>query len=166
MSKYYISFEPQKMYHIWTHANGEENLFRSDENYRYFLKKYDHHIHPFAETFAYCLMPNHFHLMVRIRGKKVVMEYLRLKLKTSFNDFQKYGGFSNVISQQFSNLLNGYTKAYNKKYDRKGSLFMPNFKRKIIDSDEYYTGMIVYIHNNPIHHNFVTDLVIGHIVVG
>lgn len=66
--------------------------------------------------------------------------------------------FSDTISQQFSNLFNAYTKAYNKMFDRKGSLFMPNFKRKAVESDRYFTELIVYIHNNPVHHGFVKHL--------
>jgi len=64
MSTKKIPLEVEKCYHIYNHAVGNENLFRCDENYRYFLKKYAEHISPIADTFAYCLMPNHFHLSV------------------------------------------------------------------------------------------------------
>ena len=73
---------PETVYHIYNHANGEENIFRSNENYYYFLKKYTEYIHPIAETHAYCLMPNHFHLMVRIRSEKEILEYLQVKKPT------------------------------------------------------------------------------------
>ncbi len=62
-----------------------------------------------------------------------------------------------LISQRFSNLFNGYTKAYNKRYDRRGSLFQPNFKRKLIQHDSYFTALMAYIHNNPVHHGFAKD---------
>ena len=143
------------MYHIWTHANGNENLFRDDENYRHFLDRYAKHVHPVVETFAYCLMPNHLHLMVRVREEAEVLEYLRIKRQEpDLQGFENLGGLGKVISQQFSNLFNAYTKAYNNKYGRRGSLFSPNFKRKHVDTVEYYTKLIVYIHNNPIHHGF------------
>ncbi len=58
---------PAKYYHIYNHAIGSENLFRSDENYYYFLKKYALHISPIADTYAYCLLPNHFHLLIQIK---------------------------------------------------------------------------------------------------
>ncbi|MGK7370987.1 MAG: transposase, partial [Candidatus Halalkalibacterium sp. M3_1C_030] len=61
------------------------------------------------------------------------------------------------ISQQFSNLFNGYTQAYNNKYNRKGSLFTPNFKRKLITSEVYFARLVVYIHNNPVYHGFVNS---------
>lgn len=165
---------PETVYHVYTHANGFENLFNSEENYRFFLKKYTYHIYPIAETYAYCLMPNHLHLMIRIRSEKEVLEYLRLKklkklkvdclVNESFNDketlneFQTLGEFSNIISSQFSHLFNGYTQAFNKMYNRKGSLFIPNFKRKKANNEKYMAHLICYIHNNPIHHGFVKNL--------
>jgi REP element-mobilizing transposase RayT len=153
-----IPLDPGRMYHIWTHANGSENFFRSDENYRYFLEKYTYYIYPVVETFAYCLMPNHLHLMVRVRREKEVLDFLRDKKDNpTLQGFKTLGGFSKIISRQFSHLFNSYTQAYNKKYDRKGSLFIPNFQRKEITSNEYFTRLIVYIHNNPVHHGFVKE---------
>lgn len=154
MSQPRLPLEPGQAYHIWTHANGSENLFRSSENYRYFLEKYSLYVHPVADTFAYCLMPNHLHLMIRVRGEEEVLAFLRLK-KPTLQGFATLGGFSKTISLQFSHLFNGYTQAYNKKYGRKGSLFIPNFNRKHINSDAYFTRLITYIHNNPVYHGFV-----------
>lgn len=103
-------------------------------------------------------MPNHLHLMIRVREKEDVLEFLRLKKKDpTLQGFGTPGGFSKAISQQFSNLFNGYSQAYNRQYDRIGGLFKPNFERKLIDSDEYFYQLIVYIHNNPVHHGFVND---------
>jgi REP element-mobilizing transposase RayT len=159
MSKQAIPLKAGRTYHIWTHANGDENLFRSKENYNYFLEKYQYHVHPVVDTFAYCLMPNHLHLMVRVKSPKEVLEFVRKKKKNpNLQGFENLGGFSNAISRQFSNLFNAYTKAFNKKYNRKGSLFMPNFRRKLIHSDEYFIRLIAYIHNNPIHHGFTENL--------
>ncbi|WP_425392014.1 transposase [Ekhidna sp.] len=149
MAQPVIPLEPERIYHIWTHGNGSENLFRTDDNYRYFLEKYAQHIYPIAKTYAYCLMPNHLHLMVKIREEKVLL---------NLQGFGNPGGLKGKISQQFGNLFNAYTKAYNKMYNRKGSLFIPKFRRKLIDNDSYFTRLIAYIHNNPIHHQFVRVL--------
>lgn len=59
--------EPGFYYHIYNHANGRENLFCSDENYRFFISRYKKHIAPIADIFAYCLMPNHIHFLVRVK---------------------------------------------------------------------------------------------------
>ena len=69
-------------------------------------------------------------------------------------NFETLEEFSKFISQQFSNLFNGYTQAFNKMYDRKGSLFIPRFKRKIVDNEEYNKKLIAYIHLNPVKHGF------------
>ena len=153
-----ILLEPGNTYHIWTHANGSENLFRCDENFRYFMKRYSYYLAPVVETFAYCLMPNHLHLMVRVRAEEEILEFIRKKkddLKISLQGLQTLGGIGKIVSRQFSHLFNSYTQSYNKMYERKGSLFIPNFNRKHIDSDEYFARLIAYIHNNPVHHGFV-----------
>ena len=48
-------------YHIYNRGNNRENIFKETRNYRYFLTLYAKHIEPVADTFAYCLLPNHFH---------------------------------------------------------------------------------------------------------
>ena len=53
--------------HIYNRGNSAENLFREERNYPHFLKLYARHVEPIAETFAYCLLKNHFHLLVRIK---------------------------------------------------------------------------------------------------
>lgn len=157
MSEPIVALEPHKVYHIWTHANGKENLFRVAENYRYFLRKYVHYIHPLVDTYAYCLMPNHLHLMLRVKNEREVLAALK-KRKATLQGFETLGGFSKSISLQFSHLFNAYTQAYNKMYKRKGSLFIPNFKRKLIDSDSYFSALVIYIHQNPVAHGFVKKL--------
>ncbi len=156
-----IPLESGYVYHLWTHANGGENLFRCEDNYNYFLAKYLQHVHPVVDTYAYCLMPNHLHLMVKVKSEEEILEFLRKKREEpnlTLQGFQTLGGLPAIISRQFSHLFNGYTQAYNKKYNRKGSLFIPNFRRKQIDSDEYFVRLIAYIHNNPIHHGFTKNL--------
>ncbi|RED94095.1 REP element-mobilizing transposase RayT [Marinoscillum furvescens DSM 4134] len=148
MPDYRTPLEPDEVYHVYTHATGADDLFRTAENGRYFLEKYAERIHPVAQTYAYCLMPNHVHLMIRVRS---VDELLTL------SGFQTLKGLelSNKISQQFAHLFNGYTQAYNKMYDRKGALFRSRFYRKHIDNAAYFTKLMAYIHYNPVHHKFV-----------
>lgn len=54
-------------YHIFNRGNGGEKLFREDRNYPYFLGLCAKYVEPVTETYAYCLMPNHFHFLVRIK---------------------------------------------------------------------------------------------------
>ncbi len=156
---------PNTSYHIYNHANGFENVFLDDDNFRYFLMKYRHHISPIAETYAYCLMPNHFHLVVRVRRKEVIAPLFLQNLQ----GFKNLGGLATpqlivtedqiirYLSQQFSNLFNAYTKAFNKRFNRRGSLFTQNFHRKPITDKEHFLNMLIYTHRNPIHHGFCTQ---------
>ena len=144
------SLQPSRFYHIYNHANGSENIFRDAENYRFFLEKYELYISPFAETFAWCLMPNHFHLLVQIRDETTLLTKALPKFKT----LEELNS-ANAISKQFSRLFSSYTQAYNKKYMRMGSLFMKNFKRHLIDTNNYFSKIVHYIHANPVHHGFV-----------
>lgn len=151
------NFEPGAYYHIYNRANGQENLFVTDDNYRYFLKQFQKHISPIANTYAYCLMPNHFHFLICVK------EEVEIKRNTHLSGFQNLTGvevdvnlnktISNLISQQFSNLFNAYTKAFNKMHERKGSLFARPFKRKQITSEEYLKKVLHYIHFNPVKAN-------------
>ncbi|WP_340106118.1 hypothetical protein [Rhodohalobacter sp. 8-1] len=151
MAQNRIPLETGQMYHIWTHANGCENLFLENQNYTYFLEKYSYHIEPVAETYAYCLMPNHLHVMVRVKRENEIRKSFKGKDLTGFENL------SGLVSKQFSNLFNAYAKAYNKLYDRRGSLFERPFNRKLINSDNYFGTLIAYIHNNPVHHGFASQ---------
>src|SRR5690606_21948083 len=100
-------------YHIYNHSNGNENLFLNSENYSFFLKKYAEYIHPVCKTYAYCLMPNHFHLLVRTRDKEEIKHLLNLDIKEDV--------FPKIISKQFANFFSCYTQAFNKMHGRQGS---------------------------------------------
>lgn len=139
-----IDFKPETYYHLVNHAVGNENLFRNDENYRYFLKKYAYYMSSVCKTLSYCLMPNHVHFLIKTHPKRVLQNHPKYK-----HDFHK------VIMQEWSNLLNAYAKAYNKRYNRRGTLWINYTKRFLIESDSYLTNTINYIHQNPIKHGFV-----------
>jgi REP element-mobilizing transposase RayT len=144
--------EPDGIYHIYNHAVGPENLFRSAENYRYFLERYAYHVQPVVRTYAYCLLPNHFHLLVRVRSRAELIANLNLQ------GFENLEGLEAKIYRRVSNLFNAYAKAYNKSYARRGALFCHNFKRKPIGSDPELFRVILYIHRNPVHHGFARSL--------
>jgi putative transposase len=57
-------------------------------------------------------------------------------------------------TKHFAHLFNAYAKYFNKKNNRHGSLFERPFERKLIDNEEYLRRVIIYIHNNPVHHGF------------
>ena len=141
-------FYPEKFYHIYNHAVGSDNLFRSHENYLFFLNKYDKYLSSVFKTYAYCLMPNHFHILIQIRSEEVIRALMPNKEEIDFHKF---------IMQGLSNFLNSYAKAFNKQESRRGALFVDFTKRKEIANQQYFTSVVNYIHQNPIHHGFCKD---------
>lgn len=129
------TFESGFIYHIYSRAIGAEKLFIENENYLFFLKKYENYLDPYFETLAFCLIPNHFHLLIRVK-------------ENCQND---------QVIKAFGDFLNSYTKSLNKSYTRNGGLFQRKFKRKKVESNSYYTRLILYIHLNPIKHGLRTE---------
>ena len=149
MNNHEIPLLPGVCYHIYNHANGFENLFANEGNYQYFLKKYAQHVCPVADTFAYCLMPNHFHLLLRIKSLEQLSESLKLSESS-------IPSVSNQLSKRFSNFFSSYAQAFNKQQNRKGSLFVSNFKRKEVSDEWYFARLAHYIHYNPVKDGFVS----------
>jgi REP element-mobilizing transposase RayT len=86
MSKYHIDLHSNRIYHVFNRATGNEKLFKSDENYKYFLKKYLHHISPVADTLSWCLLPNHFHIKICIKPEQEITDnYVLAKKKEPDN---------------------------------------------------------------------------------
>jgi putative transposase len=154
--------ESGKLYHLYTHANGFEDLFRCDDNYHYFLKRYDHFVSPVADTFAYCLMPNHVHFQVQIKTEPELIGFYKNQYpeKEQLDSTTLKGSktLEEFVIRQFGHLFNSYTQAFNRMFGRRGSLFTHTFKRKEITDDSYQTNTICYIHGNPIYHGFVKNL--------
>lgn len=115
------------IYHIFSRGVGNEKLFHIEKNYFYFLQKLKFHTKYICKVFAYTLLPNHFHLLVQIEDEIcLIQEFEKVKNRT-FN--MATDNLSDFVMERFSNLLNAYTKAFNKMYQRKGSLFMDYLKR-------------------------------------
>lgn len=141
--------EPGQSYHIYNHANGSENIFREEENYRYFLQQYAKYLGKVVDTYAYCLMPNHFHLLVGVKLDLSGFENLTGLIKHPAR---------NPAIKAFADLFNSYTKALNKRYERKGSLFKRAFHRIPIVDDSQWQETFLYIHLNPIKHGFTKSI--------
>ena len=135
----YEKLEFGKFYHILNKAVGNDLLFQTNQDYIFFLAKIEHYILPIADIYSYCLIPNHFHLLAKIKDEEDIETKLLIK-------------GNNVLQQTFGNFFNSYSKSYNKVYDRKGSLFLRPFKRILVEDESYLLSLITYIHRNPIHH--------------
>ena len=67
-------------YHIFNRGINRENIFVEEDNYRYFRELFTNHILPIANLYAYCLLPNHFHLLLQIKAEKDLTGFENLKV--------------------------------------------------------------------------------------
>jgi REP element-mobilizing transposase RayT len=140
------AIQPGVFYHIFNRGTNRENVFIEQRNYAYFMQLYAKYIEPVAETYAYCLLKNHFHLLVRMR------DIDPKGLSQDPKGFRKPLG-----SIAFSNFFTAYAKAINKAYGRTGSLFQHPFGRIEVNSGKYLVNLVRYIHMNPQKHGLVSD---------
>ena len=139
-----------QIYHIYNRGNNRENLFLNKGNYLYFLKLFSQYIAPVVLVYAYCLLPNHFHFLLRLKSKEEILG------NPDLTGFWKPVR-SDRPHQPFSNCFNAYTKAFNKQNERTGALFQRPFSRKLVDSPRYFNNLVVYIHRNPQNHGLIDD---------
>ena len=151
-------------YHIYNRGNNGENIFVQERNYSHFMNLYFKYIDPIAETFAYCLLRNHFHVSLKTKTEEEITETLRASSvnqnRLTANQETSQAGKplgSEYLSRQFSNFFNAYAKAINNAYGRTGSLFQHPFGRVPIITDPQFWNVIAYIHQNPQKHGFVKD---------
>ncbi|MFN7120043.1 MAG: transposase, partial [Saprospiraceae bacterium] len=153
-------------YHVFNQGNNGEDLFKAERNYFYFLQKYQEFIVPVAHTYAWCLLPNHFHFLIQFKDYQSLHEYLPKRFpapptcitksediatseEVAYNELVSY-----ELSRQFANFFSGYTRAVNNAYNRRGKLFSVPFGRIQVQDERYFEWLICYIHRNPIHHGF------------
>jgi putative transposase len=129
---------PDKYYHIFNKANNEELIFKDHADYQFFLKNIDELILKNIDLFAYCLMPNHFHLLIKPKPEASCKG-------------------ENSINESLRKFFQLYSQYFNKKYKRRGSLFFKSFRRIEIDNDFYLKYLIFYIHFNPQKNNFIKN---------
>ncbi|MBL8031689.1 MAG: transposase [Candidatus Doudnabacteria bacterium] len=145
LNRDYKIFREGCYYHVYNRGNGRSTIYHDSSDYEQFLKRCklvlgmrtsapldargrSLRIQSFEkDTFsvlAYCLMPNHFHFLIR-QNTEISVDRFVTKLCTS------------------------YAAYYNKKYNHVGHIFQDAFKAKLVDSDEYVTYLSAYVHNNP-----------------
>lgn len=110
-----------------------------------------------AKTFAYCLMPNHIHFALEIRSEENILQEWQARQMASLEEgktLKPIGKISEYLALRFGKFFQAYSQAFNKQQKRMGSLFIPNFKRKEVESQDYLNNLVHYIHSNPVHHGF------------
>lgn len=163
-----MTYRADTIYHVFNQGNNKQRIFFSNANYDFFKAKLVTFVLPAADILAYCLMPNHFHLLIRINS--FGLEWIPSSSTAEFGAAVKMQRFS----YQVAILLRSYTNAINKQENRSGSLFRQHTKSKIVKSSQrfhdpetnaiidipeyasYFETCINYIHLNPVRSSLVT----------
>ena len=120
-------------YHIYNSGVNNGLLFNNEDDMHYFLQLVEKHLTSKVDILCYCLMSNHFHMVVQIISDE------------------------KEASQAFSDLFDAYSKAFHKQNSGTGALFELPFKRVAIEDEASLKNLVLYIHKNPEHHGIVQD---------
>ena len=158
--------ESGNFYHIFNRGNNSQMIFFNQNNYIFFLKKINEYLSPFASIIAWCLMPNHFHLVIYLKNSHILI---------------KSDGITRMrtINQSIGILLRSYTRAIQKQEGQTGSLFQKHTKAKplvdeikiepaywntmfgtqinIAEGKSYLQTCIEYVNLNPVYSDFVSE---------
>ncbi len=125
-----IQFVQGAYYHIYNRGANRQSIFRSDENYKFCLRLMQQYRQALnISVIAYCLMPNHYHWLVRQDGEET----------------------AGLLPTR---VFNSYSKAFNNAYKRSGTLFEDRFDAILVETDEYLHHLCRYIHMNPVKDGF------------
>lgn len=120
------TFTQGQYYHIYNRGAGKAKIFFNDGNYQYILRLVREYYQKHGATIiAYCLMPNHYHFLLRQDTDEPLSKFMQV-------------------------LFNSYVQALNLQQGRSGTLFEGRFKHKLVDKSEYLFVLCRYIHRNPV----------------
>ena len=128
---------PDKYYHIFNRANNNELIFKEHEDFQFFMTKLGELVADKIDIYCFCLMPNHFHMLIKPKYD------VRRKGEGSFIESLK-------------KLFQMHVQYFNKKYQRKGSLFYKSYRRIEIKDESYLKYLVFYIHYNAQKANLVS----------
>jgi len=121
------------LYHILSRGNERRDIFLEDDDYEVFLGVLEEMSDRFeVDIFAYVLMSNHYHLLIRTNQKN--------------------------LSKSMQWMGTTYTRRFNLKHFRSGHLFQGRFKSILVQNDAYLMRLSCYIHRNPLRAGLVNRL--------
>ena len=172
---------PECVYHIFNRGVENRRIFFSTRNYSFFLQRMVKYLGTYLEFYSYSLLPNHFHLMVKVKSQQDVLrslikdykrapkgmvellsrerfqEVLTTENLLNLDDAKKTAVCSWVVSNQFRLLFLSFSKAINAQEKRHGALMQKPFRRKLVNNENYFRWLVWYIHRNPLHHGLTHD---------
>lgn len=138
--KYLAPFIPNEFYHVYNRSPSNKKMFFEEKNFYFFLHLIKKYLLSYVDLYSYCLIPNHFHLFIRVQ------ELIGSPTPET----------NKIVTNQFRKLFIAYSTSVNIEYASHGAIFSTPFKRIIITNEAYFSQIIYYIHYNAIHHNICT----------
>ncbi len=145
-----MKFQSNYLYHVYNRGNNKCQLFFKRSHYFYFLQKIEREILPFCEILAYCLMPNHYHLLI------IANEF---EIKNGFRTYIGGDQIFHPLTRKIGTLQSSYTRALNLERNEFGSRFQQKAKAKVLNMHDHYPLICFhYIHQNPVRANLVIKM--------
>jgi len=158
-SRYKHEFLAGECYHIYNQCVSHVNYFEQTNNSQHFLDKFQEYFINCFNIYAYCLMPNHFHMIVNVKKEDEVLESLKNKSDSKAIESFKKGEIplDEYILDQLKRFISSITMSYKRNNDHRGPLFVERTKHVLLDGESKLMEKVCYVHHNPIHHSFSTN---------
>lgn len=162
--EYKAPFSSNKYYHILFRSIDGVPLFKTEKEHIFFLEKWKRFTDPVFETWAYSLLNNHTHFIIKVKQQEEVIQTLctltddaKTKAIREFLEKKEDSLIGPIIERQINSFMVSYTNTYNNIIERKGGLFQQPFRRTQITEDKHLQQAIVYVHANAQKHGLVKD---------
>ncbi len=142
------AIQPLNYYHIYNQGNNGEIVFPEEKDFLVFLRRYYDYTFLTIDTYAYCLLPDQYHFLIRVRSNREQRQLQKTLWQMSGSRHQENTPVKSA-SQQLSNCFNSYTKTINNRDARSGSLFRKPFRRQRIQRGTHFTGLVCSLHWAP-----------------
>ena len=123
------TLNPDCFYHIYNRGINGCDVFKKEENYIFFLNRFAKYLSDYTDVYAYCLMPNHFHFLIKVKSELEIESFVKVQ---NFDKAPKEGlhSYNSIVSKQIGKFISSYSQAYNKVNNRHGALLEAPFNRK------------------------------------
>lgn len=136
-----MQIEKGYIYHIYNQGNNRQKIFFNSENYLFFLRKIKTNILPYGDILAWCLMPNHFHLMVLVNKTSVQVK------KSGGATPSRTPTMTTSLNHSIGIMLASYTRAIQKQESITGSLFKQKTKAECVNCPNGITPSFITENN-------------------
>ncbi len=152
-------------YHLVFKCHGDLLLFKTDDNKHYFLRRFTFFLSLYIDCWAWCLLNNHAHMIVKVRSASEIETAINalpeadktVSMKKWVTQIDNERCFNEVMERQVGRFMVSYTNSYNKFFNRTGGLFQSPFRRSMIQDESHLQQAIIYVHANTQRHSLIRD---------